>query len=234
MGSDTPNQDESKTDARVRTFTFNAAVPPGEPFPRYFHYSLSRHGKQASRLTRVVGTFPRIDLQTLPPPPISFAHRVEAGAGDQTVTEARCCIYCGATKYATAGERLPTHEHIIPEGIGGNLLVNNASCRICADKIGRFENWVQLHQFNLARTSLGIRGKKKGLKSKPMRESQRSTKLWTALSLGKSPSRKCPRACSYQCWSNPAAYALERHHNMELQSCGYTKLNETMTSHVGK
>lgn len=161
MVGDNLNQDQSKTDERVRTFTFNLAVPPGERYPRYFHYSFGRGEKQGSRPARLFATFPRIDLQTLPPPPISFTHGIELGAEDQTIIEAPCCIYCGATKYVAAGERLPTDEHIIPEGIGGNLLIKNASCQVCANKIGRFENWIQLRQFDLVRTSLGIRGKKK-------------------------------------------------------------------------
>lgn len=46
-----------------------------------------------------------------------------------------CCIYCGTT----AGEL--TKEHIVPFGLGGNLILPKASCRDCATVTGGVEHF---------------------------------------------------------------------------------------------
>jgi len=71
------------------------------------------------------------------------------------------CIYCGSTAYA-AGE--PSHrlgdEHIIPQGIGGKLLLPEASCKNCERITSRLETKCVASLFDPGRLHLGLRGRK--------------------------------------------------------------------------
>ena len=69
-----------------------------------------------------------------------------------------CCIYCGETE--PDGIRFG-HEHIIPEGLAGLLILKEASCRRCEAIINRFETRVVRETFAAARTHLNIRSKKR-------------------------------------------------------------------------
>ncbi|WP_352916466.1 HNH endonuclease [Mesorhizobium sp. M1143] len=68
------------------------------------------------------------------------------------------CIYC---------DREPpqirlTEEHIIPKGLGGNLILPGSSCERCAAITGRFEQRLLRDTFRFARGALGIfSGRKK-------------------------------------------------------------------------
>lgn len=73
-----------------------------------------------------------------------------------------CCIYCGKSP----PEAELTDEHIIPDGIGGNLVLTEGSCRGCARALHRFESAVINRHFGLARYALGIKSKKRRGKSK--------------------------------------------------------------------
>src|SRR4051812_30550232 len=42
----------------------------------------------------------------------------------------RACIYCGASVYSSTRKALGK-EHIVPEGTGGTLILENASCKEC-------------------------------------------------------------------------------------------------------
>jgi hypothetical protein len=74
------------------------------------------------------------------------------------------CIYCGKKP----PQALLTREHIIPDGIGGNLVLPDGSCRECADSFKSFESSVINTSFGMARASLGVRAKKRrGKKRQP-------------------------------------------------------------------
>lgn len=64
------------------------------------------------------------------------------------------CIYCGFT----AG-RL-TDEHIIPQGLGGTLVLEMASCDPCAQVTSRFEMDALRGFLDHGRQALGIKGRK--------------------------------------------------------------------------
>lgn len=64
------------------------------------------------------------------------------------------CIYCGST----AG-RL-TDEHIIPQGLGGTLVLEKASCDPCAQVTSRFEMDALRGFLDHGRQALGIKGRK--------------------------------------------------------------------------
>jgi hypothetical protein len=67
------------------------------------------------------------------------------------------CIYCGVV--------LPlsqlTDEHIIPMNIGGNLILQKASCRKCAEITGKIDDKCAKTFFKLARDHLHIPGRRR-------------------------------------------------------------------------
>lgn len=75
------------------------------------------------------------------------------------------------TKFAAVGEciycrRKPpevslTDEHIIADGLGGDLILPDASCHDCARVTGRFEQDILRHLLRQPRGALGVRSRKK-------------------------------------------------------------------------
>lgn len=70
------------------------------------------------------------------------------------------CIYCNAK-----GVRL-TDEHIVPEGMGGTLILQEASCDPCAKITSLFERKVMQGFMDHGRQALGVKGKKKHKKKR--------------------------------------------------------------------
>lgn len=67
---------------------------------------------------------------------------------------AGACIYCGAT-----GGRL-TDEHVVPKGLGGTLVLPQASCDDCARLTSQFEMRVLRGFLDRGRQAMGIKGRK--------------------------------------------------------------------------
>lgn len=65
------------------------------------------------------------------------------------------CIYCGATDVALSD------EHVLPRGMNGFLVIENASCAACAEDINKFEAPIMQRHFGLLRRHLGFRSRKK-------------------------------------------------------------------------
>ncbi len=68
------------------------------------------------------------------------------------------CIYCGAREYS-AGQGPPHLEHIVPEGLGGELVLPEASCACCERLVNTFEWFCQGRMLQAFRYRLGIKGK---------------------------------------------------------------------------
>ncbi len=64
------------------------------------------------------------------------------------------CIYCGSVENLS-------DEHIVPYGLGGNLILPKASCSICAKITSRFELVVQRGSLRPARIYREIQSRKK-------------------------------------------------------------------------
>ena len=75
------------------------------------------------------------------------------------------CIYCGATTYEQGKNRRLGDEHIIPEGLGGHLLLPEASCKECEAKTSAFEGFCLGRTFGAFRNFLGLPSKR--LKDRP-------------------------------------------------------------------
>ena len=78
----------------------------------------------------------------------------------KTYAPVGCCIYCGATEWSAQQSRKLGDEHIIPEGIGGRLVLPEASCKACEAITSAVElEWLR-GAYHTARVQKGL-GKKK-------------------------------------------------------------------------
>jgi hypothetical protein len=73
----------------------------------------------------------------------------------------RRCIYCDATTYRLKSDRKLGDEHVIAEGLGGNLVLQEASCEACETAIMGFEPAVLRTILYAPRVHLGIRRKRR-------------------------------------------------------------------------
>src|SRR5665213_2097384 len=65
------------------------------------------------------------------------------------------CIYCGVTNVAL------TDEHIVPYALGGQHVIDNASCLACSDITKKIEQKVARDLWGDARTSFGAPTRRK-------------------------------------------------------------------------
>lgn len=71
------------------------------------------------------------------------------------------CIYCGSLKWSAEQPRKLGDEHIVPEGLGGRLLLPEASCKKCEEITSKIElEWLR-SGFHTARVQKGLEKKKK-------------------------------------------------------------------------
>lgn len=72
------------------------------------------------------------------------------------------CIYCGAKTYQPHTVEKLHDEHVLPEGLGGDHVLVEASCRKCEEKFNEFEGPVIRSILQMARLTLpGIKRKPK-------------------------------------------------------------------------
>ena len=71
------------------------------------------------------------------------------------------CIYCGSRDYRANRDRKLGEEHIIAEGLGGNLVLQEAACEACEDAIKHFEPSFLKTVLYAPRVHLGIRRKRR-------------------------------------------------------------------------
>lgn len=67
------------------------------------------------------------------------------------------CIYCRRSP----PDVVLTDEHIIPDGLRGDLLLPKSSCLECAKVTGRVEQWALRHILAQPRGALGVKSRKK-------------------------------------------------------------------------
>jgi hypothetical protein len=71
------------------------------------------------------------------------------------------CVYCGSSRYREKDDRRLGDEHVIPESLGGNLILEQAACEGCERKINLFEQSIMKTVLYAPRVHLGIRRKKR-------------------------------------------------------------------------
>jgi hypothetical protein len=98
------------------------------------------------------------------------------------------CIYCGASEWSTVQSRRLGDEHIVPEGLGGRLLLPEASCEKCEKETSKFElEWLR-SAFHTARVQKGL-GKKKKRPPRflPLQVQRNGKTVWESIPLEKYP-----------------------------------------------
>lgn len=131
---------------------------------RYFRLGLRRASAEQPKQLGDFSVLAGDDMEDVSPRPVpiepAFTYRIKAGDPRMVLGRPEFCIYCGAPFHTPSSSRPPSDEHIIPEGIGGNLVLERASCQNCADKINNYEGSIQRSIFHATRGRLGLRGKK--------------------------------------------------------------------------
>jgi hypothetical protein len=84
-------------------------------------------------------------------------HSIERGMIEQ-ITQPIChCIYCGRMPPAVLLEK----EHVIPDGLGGDMVLADASCRSCGHVTSRHETHLMRVLFGDVRAIQGLRSRKR-------------------------------------------------------------------------
>ena len=85
----------------------------------------------------------------------------ETEAQERIYPSVGICIYCGSDTYAHGSDRKLGDEHIVPEGLGGRLILKEASCKACETITSQAElEWLR-GSFYAARVHKGFGKKKK-------------------------------------------------------------------------
>jgi len=77
--------------------------------------------------------------------------------GTTNLTPVNCCIYCAVAKEDSD----LTDEHILPDGLGGDLVLPKASCKDCASKTSRAELHFLREVLRYVRGVAGVRSRKR-------------------------------------------------------------------------
>lgn len=89
----------------------------------------------------------------------AFRHQVRTvGPRNQVFEPVGMCIYCRGTMLSSRKLGL---EHIIPDGLGGDLKLPSASCDACERTVNKFEQSVQKTTFGVVRDFFDLRSSKK-------------------------------------------------------------------------
>lgn len=79
----------------------------------------------------------------------------------KTYTPVGCCIYCGASEWSPADSRRLGDEHIVPEGLGGKLVLPQSSCAKCETETSKVElEWLR-GPYYASRVQKGLGKRKK-------------------------------------------------------------------------
>jgi hypothetical protein len=92
---------------------------------------------------------------------IPNANGIEPKSGRQQFPAAKICIYCGAKEYLPGSNRPLGEEHVIAEGLGGTLILPEASCGKCEAATSVIERAVLRTSLFATRARLEIRGKRR-------------------------------------------------------------------------
>lgn len=98
------------------------------------------------------------------------------------------CIYCGATEWSAQQPRKLGDEHIVPEGLGGGLVLPEASCKTCEAVTSAVElEWLR-GAYYTARVQKGL-GKKRKRPPRflPLQVNRDGKTVWESISLEKYP-----------------------------------------------
>ena len=106
----------------------------------------------------------------------------------KTYTPVGSCIYCGSQEWSAGQLRKLGDEHIVPEGLGGRLLLPEASCKACEEVTSQFEQEWLRSSFYSARVQKGL-GKKKKRPPRylPLKVQRNGRTVWESIPIEKYP-----------------------------------------------
>lgn len=96
-----------------------------------------------------------------PPLVLENAVKISSDKVGKKYPPVKACIYCGAKQLRAELGRPLSDEHIVADGLGGNLILPESSCAECAKITGRIEGVVLRSMMWAPRLRLGIRGKRR-------------------------------------------------------------------------
>ena len=134
-------------------------------------------------------------LRRLPDPPhirtddvLSARQRMVA---NKTYAPVGRCIYCGASTYAgTEACKKLGDEHIIPAGLGGRLILPEASCHACETLNNSAETFCQNNMLEAFRLHLGITRNRR--RSTPRKSLRAEFLRYDGWHTHKIPASQCP------------------------------------------
>ena len=98
------------------------------------------------------------------------------------------CIYCGSKEWSAGQHRRLGDEHIVPEGLGGILVLPEASCKDCERVTSQLEQEWLKSSFYSARVQKGL-GKKKRRPPRylPLKIQKKGRTVWESIPIEKYP-----------------------------------------------
>jgi hypothetical protein len=105
------------------------------------------------------------DMNPIIPEKLTKMKRQHSYSRERDQPWAKGCIYCNAPPPLTL-------EHIIPEGLGGALIIPNASCDACSKETHAFEGHA-MNVMKAVRRQLGFPQKRRGAKDRLRRKEER-------------------------------------------------------------
>jgi hypothetical protein len=133
-------------------------VVHSEKRPRYFRLHINLGNDNPGIRPSIEAPISRVPV----PDKIELQHHIRLGDPRKSLRHIGFCIYCGNPFFSTRSTGRPTDEHIIPQGLGGSLVLEDASCADCANIINKFEGDIQNNLLFEARKHLGVKGKNRG------------------------------------------------------------------------
>lgn len=100
-----------------------------------------------------------------------------ADAASRTYQPVKICIYCRRTRHSISRRRLGL-EHIIPQGLGGTLLLPEASCQKCEVATNHAEQFCQKQMLGAFRYQQGLPSKKPKDRPATLRANKLVNGIW--------------------------------------------------------
>lgn len=131
---------------------FKLKILPGQVRHRYLRVSLSPPAEGAEQKQHEIS--PQDPLVSLP-----NKVSINRTSGRTRSKPVGFCIYCGSTELHPDSKTKLGDEHIVAEGLGGTLILEEASCFECSKITGKTEGSILRTLLWAPRHQLGIRGK---------------------------------------------------------------------------
>ncbi len=124
-------------DSSRKYIPLNSVLREGENFPRYLSVTMGIPSKTRDQPGILVRDLPDVTPECIPGY-VNIDEHIMKDDPQLRFLEAEKCIYCGSTTYKD-NEGSLTDEHVVPKGLGGNIVIGTASCYNCQTIINHYE-----------------------------------------------------------------------------------------------